>query len=172
MPTTTHYTTYLGDLEPLETMRRNVDRIRAIVGAWTPERFERPYAPGKWTARQLLTHLAHTEMALGNRARMALSTPNYTAQKFNQDSWVDRETRITAREALEAFAAMSRLNAALFEVLSEADRRITMAHPEYGTISVDWIIHLLPGHQLHHIEHLEQIARLKPSTVSPVGSSI
>jgi hypothetical protein len=158
MAPATHYSNYLGDQEPISTIRRTVDRIRALVDGWTPAQFERTYGPGKWSARQLLTHLAHTEVALGYRARMALATPNYAAQRFDQDSWVARETRISGPEALDAFVALSRLNVALFEGLSDAERQIEMSHPEYGTISVDWIIHLLPGHQLHHLQHLEQIA--------------
>jgi hypothetical protein len=31
-----------------------------------------------------------------------------------------------------------------------------MSHPEYGTITVDWIVHLLAGHQIHHLQQLEQ----------------
>src|SRR5688572_18182520 len=101
MPPTTQYSRYLGDLEPLATIRGNADRIRALVGSWPPEQFERTYAPGKWTARQILTHLAHTEMALGTRARMALATPNYTAQPFDQDRWVARENRLSGQEAVD-----------------------------------------------------------------------
>lgn len=157
MPPTTTYSTYLGDLEPLATIRRNAERVRELVGPWTPVQFERTYAPGKWTARQILTHLAQTEMALGTRARMALSTRNYAAQPFDQDRWMARETRISGQEALHAFLALSRLNAALFEGLPQADREISMTHPDYGTITVDWILHMLPGHQIHHMAQLEQI---------------
>ena len=158
MPPTTNYSKDLGDREPVATMRRNVERIRALCGGWTKEQFERAYAPSKWNARQILLHLAQTEMALGNRARMALATPNYAAQRFDQDSWVDREARLAGPEALDAFAALSRMNAALFEGLSQADRETSMSHPEYGSITVDWIIHLLPGHQIHHLAQLETIA--------------
>lgn len=158
MPPTTNYSKYLGSLEPISTMRANVERIRVLTKGWTKEQFGRAYAPGKWTARQVLLHLAQTELALGTRARMALAAPNYAAQRFDQDAWVDRETRITGPEALEAFAAISRLNSALFEGLSPADREIAMSHPEYGSITVDWIIHLLAGHQIHHLAHLEAVA--------------
>jgi hypothetical protein len=163
MPPVTQYSSYLGDREPLATIRQNVDRIKALAGNWTPAEFDRTYARGKWTARQILTHLAHTELALGTRARMALATPNYAAQPFDQDSWMAREKRLTGREALDAFVALSRLNTALFEELSSADRGTAMTHPEYGTITVDWIIHLLPGHQLHHLTQLEQIAAAGPA---------
>ena len=124
MPPTTNYSQYLGDLEPLAAMRKNVERIRSVTGGWTKDRFDRAYAPGKWTARQILLHLAQTEMALGTRARMALATPNYAAQRFDQDAWVNRESRLTGAEALEAFAAISRMNGALFEGLSQPDRDV------------------------------------------------
>ena len=158
MPPTTRYSEYLGDLEPVGAIRQNADRVRSITLGWTAEQFERSYAPGKWTARQILTHLAHTEMALGNRARMALSTTGYAAQSFDQDAWIARETRVSAREAVDAFTALARLNAALFEGLSSEERQIPMSHPEYGTITVDWIVHLLAGHQIHHLQQLEKLA--------------
>ena len=65
-----------------------------------------------------------------------------------------RESCVSGPEALDAFAAMALMNLRLFEGLSATDRAVEMSHPEYGTISVDWIIHLLPGHQIHHIEQL------------------
>jgi hypothetical protein len=49
------------------------------------------------------------------------------------------------------------LNGALFEGLSSEERQVAMSHPEYGTITVDWIIHLLAGHQIHHLQQLEKL---------------
>jgi uncharacterized damage-inducible protein DinB len=155
------YARYLADREPLAVMRENLGRLGALTAGWEDAQYERPWAEGKWTGRQVLLHLAHTELALGNRARMALSTPNYEAQRFDQDRWIDRETAITGREALAALTALIRMNLRLFEVLSPADRATPMSHPDYGSITVDWIIHLLAGHQLHHFEQLAKVpARL------------
>jgi hypothetical protein len=50
------------------------------------------------------------------------------------------------------------MNIALFASLSEADRAITLSHPDYGSLTVDWIIHQMAGHQIHHLKQLEQIA--------------
>lgn len=159
MPPTTNYSKYLGDLEPIQTMRSNVEKIRNLTRGWTVDRFDRPFAPGKWTARQILIHLAQTEMALGTRARMALATKNYAAQQFDQDAWVQRESRLSGPDTVDALVSMSRMNCALFEGLSQAERDTAMSHPEYGSITVDWILHLLPGHQIHHLAQLESIAR-------------
>jgi DinB family protein len=157
MAPTTNYSKDLGDREPLAAMRDSMARLAAMTRGWTAADFERQYAPGKWTARQILTHLAQTELALGVRARMALATPDYTAQAFDQDVWIIRETRLTGPDAVAAVAAISRMNVALFESLSPADREIAMAHPEYGSITVDWIIYTLAGHQIHHLDQLSRL---------------
>jgi hypothetical protein len=154
---TTPYTSDLGDRDPLVAIRDTVDRIRSVVGGWAPDRFERSHAPGKWSARQVLTHLVQTELALGNRVRMALSTPGYIAQAFDQDTWLARETRISGPEALDTFVALARMNVLFFDGLSHQDRATPLSHPEYGALTVDWIIHQMAGHQIHHLRQLAGI---------------
>jgi hypothetical protein len=167
----TPYTKALGDREPIAAMRASADRYRQIAAGWTPAQFERTYAPGKWTARQILIHLAQSELALGTRARMALTTPNYAAQSFNQDEWMAVESRgssgsggsggsggLIGAEALDAFLALVTMNRAFFDGLSAAERATALSHPEYGALTVDWILHQLAGHQIHHLAQIEQIA--------------
>jgi DinB family protein len=154
---TTPYTPDLGGRDPLVAMRETPDRVRALAGTDRPGWFDRTYAPGKWSARQVLIHLAQIEMAIGTRARLAVSTPAYVAQAFDQDMWMARESRMTGPEALAAFLAMARMNGVFFEGLTAADRAIELSHPEYGVITVDWIIHQLAGHQIHHLQQLQRI---------------
>ena len=152
---TTPYTKYLGDRDPLEAFRDSVARIQTLAAEWTPDRFEHSYAPGKWSARQVLAHLAQTELALGHRARMAVTTPQYAAQSFDQDSWIVLDSRLGGREVLDAFLALARMNLAFFEGLSAAQRATTLTHPEYGTLTVDWILHQMAGHHINHLLQLE-----------------
>lgn len=157
MPSTAPYRAALGDRDPLDAIRASADRVRGLTAGWTEAHFERSYAPGKWTARQILIHLAQTEMALGTRARMALTAPGYAAQSFDQDAWIAREAAMKGSDAVDAFVALSQMNRGLFETLSAADRQLTMAHPQYGTITVDWIVQLLAGHQVHHLQQLAMV---------------
>ena len=154
----TPYSQDLGDREPLTAMRETIERMRTLTAAWSPAEFERSYAPGKWSARQIFIHLAQTELALGTRARMAVATPNYTAQAFDQDTWMSKESSTGGREALEALVAANALNRAFFKALSPADRAAPFSHPEYGALTVDWIIHQMAGHLIHHLVQLEAIA--------------
>jgi hypothetical protein len=168
----TPYSADLGSRQPLSTMRETVERIGAIASSWTAADFERSYAPGKWTARQILIHLVQTEIALGNRARMALTIPDYTAQAFEQDAWMaiegggsgtdasggPRRERTGGTAALAALVAMNAVNRALFEALMPAQRATPFTHPEYGALTVDWLIHQMAGHLVHHLRQLESLA--------------
>jgi len=154
----TPYTTDLGDRDPIAALREATGRIQLLSAGWTPAQFERTYAPGKWTARQILIHLAQSELALGTRARMALATPGYSAQSFDQDRWMAREAALGGRDALNAFVAIGAMNRALFESLPAADRATPFSHPEYGELTIDWVIHQMAGHLIHHSKQLEEIA--------------
>ncbi len=158
MSPTTPYTADLDGREPLAAIRDTCARIRALAGEWTPSDFERSYAPGKWSARQILTHLAQTEIALSYRVRMALTTPGFAAQSFDQDRWMACEMATTGQDALDAFLGLAAMNAALFDHLTTTDRAATLSHPEYGSLTVDWVIHQIAGHQIHHAKQLEVIA--------------
>ena len=168
MPPITPYTADLEDREPIRAMRDSAARIRAVVGDWRPDQFERSYAPGKWSARQILTHLAQSEIALGYRARMALTHPGYTAQSFDQDAWMNLEAGgagrpggpggLSGHDALDAFLGTAAMNIALFASLSDSVRALSLSHPEYGSLTVDWIVHQMAGHQIHHLRQLEAIA--------------
>ena len=111
----------LGNRDPLEALGETPIRIRTIVERWGDDHFERSYAPGKWSARQILAHLAQTELALTTRARFALSTPGYVAQPFSQDDWVPLDQGAEARTALDAYI-----------VLQKAERR-NVAAPVAGS---------------------------------------
>ncbi len=158
----TPYTAALDNRDPIRAMRDTTARIRAVASDWRPDQFERSYAPGKWDARKILIHLAQSEIALGYRARMTLTSPGYLAQSFDQDRWMNIESGgsggLRGADALAAFLGTAAMNIALFAGLSDADRAITLAHPEYGSLTVDWIIHQMAGHQIHHVKQLDTIA--------------
>src|SRR4029078_12987039 len=123
----TPYSEDLGARDALEAIRETLQSFREL-SRWSDADFERSYAPGKWSARQVLVHLAQMEIAFGTRARLALTTPNYVAQSFDQDRWMARESALGGREALAALLGAATMNAELFASLSPADRQNTF-HP-------------------------------------------
>jgi hypothetical protein len=152
------YEADLAGRDPIAAMRETPGRIQSIVATMTPQHLARSYAPGKWSASQLLVHLAQAELALTVRARMALTQADYVAQPFDQDRWLEREAGTDAQTALAAYLAMRKLNLGLFANLSAADRAATFRHPEHGQLTLDWLLAMIAGHELHHVPHFETIA--------------
>jgi hypothetical protein len=151
------YAEDLGSRKPLDALGETPQTIRALVGTWDAGRWERSYAPGKWSARRILVHLAQTELALTTRARFAASQKGYVAQAFNQDDWLALDDRADGRTALDAYTALRRLNLAMFAGLTPEQRERTFKHPEYGDLTPDWIAAQLAGHDIHHLKQLQQI---------------
>jgi hypothetical protein len=151
------YADDLGDREPFQALGETPQQIRAIVEGWTDEMFERSYAPGKWSARKLLAHLAQTEVALGTRARFALATPDYQAQSFDQDVWMPFDEQVDARTALEVYTSVRRMNLAMWRSLTEAQKNRPFFHPDFGELNVAWIAAQMAGHDIHHLRQFERI---------------
>ena len=57
------YSADLGNRDALQALGDTPERIRAAVENWTEAQFEGTYAPGKWSFRTVLIHLAQTELA-------------------------------------------------------------------------------------------------------------
>jgi hypothetical protein len=147
----------LGDLEPFNALAETPQRIRGILERWTDAEFERTYAPGKWSARKILIHLAQTELALGTRARFALTQDGYASQAFNQDDWMPIDEGMDARTALDVYTTLRRMNVAMWNRLSDAQKDRPFSHPEYGQLTVRWIAAQMAGHDIHHLRQFEQI---------------
>jgi len=159
MPVANPYASDLGDREPLDALADSAGRIRRLVESWGADAFEKSYAPGKWSARQILVHLAQTELALGARARFALTQPGYTAQPFSQDDWMPVDAATDARTALGAYTSMRELNLGMWRRLTPEQLDRAFSHPEYGELTVGWIMAQIAGHDIHHLKQLEAIQK-------------
>jgi hypothetical protein len=157
MPVANPYAEDLGNRIPLDALGDTAERIRRLVEPWSADAFERSYAPGKWSARQILVHLAQTELALTTRARFALSQPGYTAQPFSQDDWMSIDGSADARTALAAYTSLRSLNLAMWRSLTPEQIARGFTHPEYGDLTVGWIMAQMAGHDIHHLKQLEAI---------------
>ena len=152
------YAADLGDKDPMTALAETPQEIARLLDAWSGADFDRSYAPGKWSARRILAHLAQAELALGTRVRFALAEDNYQAQAFNQDDWMPLDDHMDARTALDAYLALRRMNLAMWRGLSEDQKNRSFVHPEYGKLNVGWVAAQMAGHDIHHLRHFEQIA--------------
>lgn len=152
------YAADLGDRGPVASLRETPGRYLDLLSAWTPEQFERPYAPGKWTARQVLIHLTQVELMIQPRVRLALTSAGYVVQPFEQDDLVALEPLVDAHTALAAYQTLRQFGLPLFESLTPSHLATTCRHPQMGTLDVRWFLVMLAGHELRHLAQLQGIA--------------
>jgi uncharacterized damage-inducible protein DinB len=145
------YADDLGGREPIAAMAASLDEYETLLEHAPADLFERPLGPGKWTVAQVMVHLLHTELAFACRARLALTTPGYVVQPFVQDAWMDIEGPLAGPTALGAWVTLRRVDLAFFRGLSAEQRRHRFEHPEWGGVTIEWLLEYLAGHDRRHL---------------------
>lgn len=112
-------------------------------------------APGKWNPREILAHLADTEITFAFRYRQALADENHVIQPFDQDRWAKSYGAYTAEQALALFTLLREWNLALLRSLTPEQLARTVTHPERGTMVLRTIVETAAGHDLNHLKQLE-----------------
>ncbi len=132
---------------------------RSLEGFPEGELGARPL-PGKWSAREIVQHLADSEMNSAIRLRKLLTEESPQIQGYDQDAYAAR-LRYNERDmapALEAFRAARSTTAQLFETMTDEDWAREGTHSESGRYTAeDW----LRIYAAHAHGHAAQIRRLK-----------
>ena len=152
------YEKFLDGRPLTEILAETPGAISALLEKMGPGRaFEAP-APGKWSAGEIVAHLADCELVFGFRLRQTLAEDNPTVQPFDQDKWSANYKGIEPGVAFAAFEGFRRWNLRLLEVSmpTAAERKVT--HPERGTMTFQTIVETMAGHDRNHLGQLERIA--------------
>ena len=132
--------------------------VEALAGATDEELDARP-APAKWTAREIVHHLADSEMTSAIRLRHLIAVDNPRIVGYDQDEFARRLYYDRPIEAsIEAFKASRRTTAEILERMSEAEWAREGTHSEHGRYTVLRWLEIYARHAHNHAEHI-RIAR-------------
>jgi hypothetical protein len=152
----------------LETRKKLVaqykDGYRAVVDALagiTDAELDARPAPGKWTAREIVHHLADSEMTSAVRIRMLLATDKAAIVGYDQEEFARKlHYNRPIDAALGAFKAARETTAELLDRFTEADWQREGTHTEHGRYGMDtW----LGIYGAHAHDHAAQILRARAS---------
>ena len=126
----------------------------ALVGATDEELDGRP-APGKWSAREVVHHLADSEMTAAIRARLLVAIDRPQIVGFDQDEFARRLHYDRPIEAsLETFKAARRSTAELLERLTDAEWAREGTHTEHGRYTLERWLEIYAAHAHKHAEQI------------------
>jgi hypothetical protein len=127
----------------------------ALVGATDAQLDARP-SPGKWSAREMVHHLADSEMTAAVRLRLLVATDNPQILGYNQDDFARRlhyDRPIAA--SLDAFRSARRTTGEIMERMTDADwARAAGTHTEHGRYSAERWLEIYAPHAHTHAEQI------------------
>jgi hypothetical protein len=135
--------------------REGCQVVAEALAGYSEDSLDGRPAPGKWSAREIVHHLADSEMIAAIRLRRLLAEDKAMLQAFDQKLYAGRlfyDRPIQA--SFDAFRAARQSTAEILERMTEAQWRRAGTHSEMGHISPEkWLT--IYAHHAH--THAEQI---------------
>jgi hypothetical protein len=140
--------------------KAGVDEVLRALDGFPADRLGAHPVPGKWSAAEIVHHLADSEMQSAIRLRRLLTEAYPVIQGYDQDDWAQRlryEER-PLEPAIAAFRAARETTAQLLDTMTAEDWRRLGWHTEAGSYhSERW----LEIYAAHAHGHAAQIRRLR-----------
>jgi len=150
---------YIGDEDPIAMQRETLSIIAGLIERVPDEVLSRRPAPGKWSIRAILAHLAEDELVSSWRYRQMIEHSGATLLGFDQDKWArlgDYDSW-TAGEALEMFRLLREANLRMFGRLAPEEWHCYGTHAERGRITVEELARHMAGHDVNHITQVRRL---------------
>ena len=145
--------TWIGQIAALPS------ELNAALAALPPGGLDRPYREGGWTARQVVHHLADSHLNAYTRVRLALTERNPTIKTYEESEWAKLPDALHAdpSSSLSILDGLHARFSILLEALQPQQFARTAAHPEWGPITIDWLLQMYAWHCRHHVAHIRQV---------------
>jgi uncharacterized damage-inducible protein DinB len=155
------YAASLGEHDPVTSMREAPALYASLTAARTQIELDLRSAPGQWSIREVLAHLADCEIVYGFRLRQTYSGETIQ-QLFDQDGWARSYAGCSGAEALEVFRTLREWNMTFISGLSAKEKELPTSHPELGEMTLWSIVEDMAGHDLHHLSKLKAFEAFAP----------
>ncbi|WP_345954192.1 DinB family protein [Mucilaginibacter sp. PAMB04168] len=141
----------------LQTLTQLKESTYQFFTALPAEKENYAYAAGKWTIKQLLSHMIDAERVFAYRILCFSRQDQNPLPGFDENDYVEKallHTRTLANLAAE-FRALREANLFLFR--SVTDKQLLYNGTASGqTVSVRALLYITAGHELHHLDIIKQ----------------
>ena len=150
------YVSQVPEGDVLDLLARQIDDTTALIGGLSEAQASYRYAPGKWSIRQIVGHVADAERVFSYRALRIGRNDQTPLPSFDENAWMpygNFDARPLA-DLLSELRAVRQSTLALYRSLTpEAIARRGVASQK--EISVRAIIYITAGHERHHVKILK-----------------
>jgi hypothetical protein len=145
--------------EALAQFRAGLSALQTAIEGASPEETAFVPAPGKWNIRQLVRHVADTEIVAGMRLRQIVAEDSPTLVPFDQEKWAAHlgYENADAFDSLARFQSLREDTARLLEALPAEAFERPGVHPERGTKPLLEWVQLFAKHVFTHAAQIRAI---------------
>ena len=154
-----HFIGYIGQVtesDPVAVLAGQIDVTAGLLRGLSDTDALKRYAPGKWSVKEVVGHLADTERIMAYRALRIARGDETPLPGFDENAYVP-PAKFDARplaELVADFRAVRTATLGLFKSFDgDAWRRRGTASGK--PISVRALGYVIPGHERHHVEILK-----------------
>ena len=153
------YVEALGGADPIESQSKAPARLKRLLRGLSERQLARRPAPGKWSIKEVVAHLADGEIVFGARVRMIAAHDRPPIPAYDQDLFVERLgiERATTADLCGQFAMARAVNVALLRRLPPRAFDRVGLHAERGEESIARLVAMYAGHDRIHERQIEGI---------------
>lgn len=146
--------------ELLMSYAQGPEKLKQALAECPPEALDHRPGLGKWSVRDIVLHLAESELHGYVRARTIIAEPGSPVLAYDQDAWaasLDPAAQ-PLEEAVDLFRLLREMLARQLRALPHDAWERTMVHPQRGPVTLErW----LEIYDAHLATHLAQMARVR-----------
>ena len=142
-----------GWLAQIETY---TTRLRETLDGITEEDYLKTYREGAWNVRQLVHHIADSQLNMYQRLKLALTDDFPTVPAFDENKWaVQPDTTLPAEVSIKMLEAINERVVALGKTLTLDQLEQGFNHEVNGKVTVAMKVKKLAWHAEHHLAHIK-----------------
>ena len=145
--------------EDLERFRRGAEVLATVLTGAAGEEVDFTPAPGKWSIRQIMAHLADAELVGAHRLRLVIAEENPTLTYFDESAWSKNldYARRKPTQSLDSFRRLRAENYELLRELPESAYERTGMHTKEGRMTLRELVAGYADHAESHARQLQEV---------------
>jgi uncharacterized damage-inducible protein DinB len=147
----------VGEKDPFKLLKSSVLDFKALLSEVEDEKENFAYAEGKWTIKEVVSHVIDTERVLVYRAMCFArgeknSLPGFDEEMYAKNSEAERRELI---DLIHEFGSVREGTITLFKTMSDKQLDF-VGNANNNPVTPRAILYFLIGHQLHHATILRE----------------
>ncbi|RKD12380.1 damage-inducible protein DinB [Pelobium manganitolerans] len=146
-----------GNQPILRRLKNQLNSIDDFLADIPQNKYDFAYADGKWTVKEVLSHLIDTERIMTYRALRIARNDQTELPGYDQDAYVASTdiSQYTFSDLVDELVMLRQANLFFFKSLSESDLR-KKGTANGTTVSVGALLFIIVGHIEHHFNVLRE----------------